>query len=151
MKFRTQMRVRPIQKSRKPERDRIWFGTMKCLAFASASTEAARNHSSSSIAVITDSASSESGQLRYGRFREPAGGGRSYAQPRPSLDRQVALDCRTGLQRRGCFLIFKAGRSAISPGNRQLAAPGPGRSSSPPASDGRDHIYLMRCLREISR
>ena len=30
----------------------------------------------------------------------------------------LALDRRTGLQRRGCFLIFKAGRSAISPGNR---------------------------------
>jgi hypothetical protein len=51
----------------------------RCVS-ASASTEMARNHSSSSIAVTTGNASSESGQPRYGRFREPAGGRRSYVQ-----------------------------------------------------------------------
>src|SRR5215467_11701653 len=66
------------QKSRKLERDRIWFGTMKCPASVSVSTEAARNHSSSSIAVTTDNALSGSEQLRDGHLREPADGRRSY-------------------------------------------------------------------------
>jgi hypothetical protein len=67
-------------KSQKPERDRIWYGTMKRQVSASESAETVRNHSSSSIAVTTGNASSESGQPQYGRFREPAGGRRSYVQ-----------------------------------------------------------------------
>src|SRR6516165_3339618 len=69
------------QKSRKLERDRIWFGTMKCPASVSVSTEAARNHSSSSIAATTDNVSSGSEQLRDGHLREPADGRRSYVRP----------------------------------------------------------------------
>src|SRR6516164_358852 len=69
------------QKSWKLERDRIWFGTRKCPASVSVSTEAARNHSSSSIAVTTDNASSGSEQLRDGHLREPADGRRSYVRP----------------------------------------------------------------------
>jgi hypothetical protein len=72
------MRVRPIRiwKLRKLERDRIWFGTMKCPASASASTETARNRSSSSIAVTTDNASSGSGQAQDGHL----GGARRWAK-----------------------------------------------------------------------
>src|SRR6516164_7366507 len=54
---------------------------MKCPASVSVSTEAARNHSSSSIAATTDNVSSGSEQLRDGHLREPADGRRSYVRP----------------------------------------------------------------------
>jgi hypothetical protein len=48
-----------IWTSGKAQRDRIWFGTTKRRAYASASTETARNRLSLSIGVIPDSTSSD--------------------------------------------------------------------------------------------
>jgi hypothetical protein len=61
--------------------NRTWYGTPKRAAFACAFMEMVRNHSSSSIAVMIVSTSSESARLQCGRLKQHETGQRRLGNP----------------------------------------------------------------------
>ena len=77
--FWTQIRVRPIQKSRKPERDRIWFGTMEHPASAYPRPPKIRKMTVSVYRRDNRQHFVGSGPLRDGHSRPAAGGRRGCA------------------------------------------------------------------------